>query len=359
MRTQYELEYEQNLTAALAAQLEAEFEGATGMRGFVGARPRSSGEYNVIGTDDRVRVTNTLEIPFRFICCLELLFRPPATPSPTRLRGSGTLISDRHVLTAAHNVLKNLRTINSTWPLNFVRPNHIFVAPARNDQNFPGHFSTVRTARVSPVWQNHAARNVVPPRNSDWALLTLSTPLGTRQPNAPVTMQLPAPPLAWWSHRQFGGQTRIRAYDNAHWQRLRRESLNICGYPADKCRHRPVRGSVTAAEALACANTAVPGDFDTIASPGVVPFVDIGSTQWRSYGRIVNPFDASGLMTYTIDTAPGHSGGPVWINWEGHRNLVGIHTRSGSTANAGVRISEPLLRQLRAWMRADGVQPTF
>ena len=41
MRTQYELEYEQNLTAALAAQLEVEFEAATGMRGFVGARPRS------------------------------------------------------------------------------------------------------------------------------------------------------------------------------------------------------------------------------------------------------------------------------------------------------------------------------
>ena len=354
MRAQYELEYERNLTSALAAELEAEFEAAGGMRGFAGARRHSLADYEIIGNDDRVRVTNTLEIPFRFICCLEVL---SGTSNEIRSRGTGTLISNRHVLTAAHNVDHNVPT--SAFPINYVRPNHIFVAPARNDRNFPGHFSAVQTVRVSPVWQHHAARRIEPPNHSDWALLTLRTPLGTRQPNAPVTMQLPAPPLAWWSHRQFGGQTRIRAFDAAHWQRLRHESLNICGYAGDKCRHRPVKGSST--ETDTCARVAVPGNFRSIAPPGIVPFVDWASTQWRSYGRIVNPLEASGLITYSIDTVGGHSGGPVWINWEGYRNLVGIHTlgRVTPTTNACVRITEPLLRQLRAWMRRDGVQPTF
>lgn len=346
MRPQCELEYERNLASALAAELEAEFEAAAGVGGFAGTR-RSSAEYIVIGTDDRVRVTDTLEIPFRFICCLELLF---GSSNGSRMRGSGTLISDRHVLTAAHNVLSNQPT--SALPINFVRPNSIFVAPARNDRNFPGYFSEVQTARVSPVWQRAASARIEPPNYSDWALLTLRTPLGTRQPNAPVTMQLPAPPLGWWSHRQYGGQTRIRAFDTAHWQRLRRESLNLSGYPVDKCRHRPLKGSLTPDEANACGSVTVPDMED---------FVDQGSTQWRSYGKIINPLDASGLITYSLDSAPGHSGGPIWINWEGYRNLVGIHTWGGRTAttNAGVRITEPLLRQLRAWMRRDGVQPTF
>lgn len=350
MRAQYELEYERNLASVLAAELEAE---------FAGVRGPSSAEYQIIGTDDRVRVTNTLEIPFRFVCCIELRFIHPTTGAVVPLRGSGTLISDRHVLTAAHNALVDMSTKNSSFPINFVRPNSMFVAPARNDRNFPGWFSDVQTARVSPAWQATANRqtaagntaHISPPRQSDWALLTLRTPLGTRQPNAPVTMQLPAPPLAWWSHPQFGGRTRIRAYDNAHWLRLRNESLNISGYPADKCRHRPARGSATPQEIRACANSRVPDMED---------FVDWASTQWRSFGRIVNPFDASGLITYSFDTAGGHSGGPVWLNWEGHRNLVAIHTRRhGTTANAGVRITEPLLRQLRVWMRSDRVQPTF
>ena len=350
MRAQYELEYERNLASALAAELEAE---------FAGLRRGSSAEYQIIGTDDRVRVTNTLEIPFRFVCCIELRFIHPTTNAVFPFRGSGTLISDRHVLTAGHIALVDMSTKNSTFPINWVRPNSMLVAPARNDRNFPGGFSEVQTARVSPVWQATANRqlaagntaHIAAPRNSDWALLTLRTPLGERQPNAPVTMQLPAPPLAWWSHPQFGGGTRIRAYDNAHWHRLRNESLNISGYPTDKCRHRPLRGSATPQEIRACANSRV---------PGMDGFVDWASTQWRSFGRIVNPLDPSGLITYSIDTAPGNSGGPIWLNWEGFRNLVGIHTRrQGTTANAGVRITEPLLRQLRVWMRADNVRPTF
>jgi V8-like Glu-specific endopeptidase len=356
-------QYGRDRISVLAAELEAELEAATwpyrpSTSGFAAAHRRGYGEYEVVGHDDRVRVTNTLEIPFRFVCCLEFVFRHPTTNERTGWRGSGTLISDRHVLTAAHNVLRDMSVTDSTFPINYVFPNQMLVAPARNDRNFPGNFSEVQTARVSPLWQATANRqrtagnrvHIEPPRQSDFALLTLRTPLGAREPNAPVGMQLPAPPLGFWGHPQFGGKTRIRAYNTAMWHKLRNESLNISGYPGDKCRHRTLR-ILTERERDACLKEI----------PGMEPFVDLGSTQWRSYGRIVNPFDPSGLLSYAIDTAAGHSGGPVWLNWEGHRNLVGIHTWAlNSTANAGVRITEPLLRQLRDWMmRLDRVRPTF
>lgn len=321
--------------------------------------PAAEAEGELIGNDDRVRVADTLAIPFRFICCLEFLFTNPTTGDTHPWRGSGTLISDRHVLTAAHNVLRDPSQDVAGFPIGYRRPTRMLVAPARNDRNFPGDSSNVQTARVSPQWQATANRqtaggntaHIPGPRQFDFALLTLASPLGARQPLAPVTMQLPAPPLGWWGHGQFGGKTRIRAYSAELWQRLRNQTVNLSGYPADKCRHRPLIGAATQAELDACQQSRV---------PGMEEFRDWGSTQWRSSGSIVNPLQAPGLVTYNLDSVAGHSGGPIWLNWEGYRNLVAIHTGGFSAAaNRGVRITAPLLQQLRTWMKADRVEPTF
>lgn len=337
---------------------EYEFEAVAAPRG------RGSGEYQIVGNDDRVRVTNTLAIPFRFICCLEFEFNEPASGGTHFLRGTGTLVSDRHVLTAAHNVLRDVSRDDTNFPINYRLPDVMFVAPARNDRNFHGGVAEVQVragaplARVAPLWRANADRqraggnttHLPGPMQADYALLTLSLPLGARVPT-PTSMQLPPPPLGHWGHPRFGGGTRIRAYDSAHWGRLRNETINLSGYPGDKCRHWPLVGSATNAQLRArkC--------FTNI--PGMEPFIDLGSTQWRSTGSILNPAQAPGLITYDLDTATGHSGSPVWLNWEGYRNLVAIHTGESGAVNRGLRITAPILQQLRAWMIADGVRPTF
>ena len=53
----------------------------------------------IIGTDDRVRITNTTQIPWRRICALRITF-----PSGATYRGSGFLIGPRAVATAGHCV---------------------------------------------------------------------------------------------------------------------------------------------------------------------------------------------------------------------------------------------------------------
>ena len=66
-------------------------------------------------------------------------------------------------------------------------------------------------------------------------------------------------------------------------------------------------------------------------------------------------------MTFDAYSAQGHSGGPVWLNWQGYRSLVAVHTGGfprptapfDIIANEGVRITAPLLQQLRAWMRVE------
>jgi len=53
----------------------------------------------IIGTDDRVRISNTTQIPWRRICALRITF-----PSGANYRGSGFLIGPRAVATAGHCV---------------------------------------------------------------------------------------------------------------------------------------------------------------------------------------------------------------------------------------------------------------
>jgi V8-like Glu-specific endopeptidase len=95
----------------------------------------------------------------------------------------------------------------------------------------------------------------------------------------------------------------------------------------------------------------------------------VGTMMWRSFGSVVEPSPPSEprSMTYDLDSFRGQSGGPVWLRWEQFRNLVAVNTGgfpdpadpTRIIANMGVRITEEVLKQLRAWMRADGASPTF
>ncbi|MFF5084627.1 trypsin-like serine peptidase [Actinoplanes sp. NPDC000266] len=329
------------------------------MRNGLGVR--AGQETEIFLPDQRSLVTNTLRTPFRFVCCLGWEVADPHTGGRFLVRGSGTLIGERHVLTAAHNVLEDYSN-RTPLPMRYIWSANMQVAPARNDRQLLGHASTVRRMRVSPLWRaaaNRQTRNgntqrVFGPAAGDFALLTLDAPLGSRFPPV-VTMALPPPPLGWWGHPRFGGTTRIRAYDADVLRRLRRENVlvNHAGYPVDKCRDQPPRGSATPADLAAC----------TGHIPDMPEWLDQGSTQWLSTGRLLDP----ARMTFDLDAARGQSGGPVWLNWEGHRNLVAVFTGGSPrdvapfdiVANQGVRITEPILRQLRTWMRADRADPGF
>src|SRR5262245_8739324 len=72
-------------------------------RGRQVSRMFGEAEMELVGNDNRQPVSNTTDVPFRWMCALDLLFPDPDKPSKfLAFRGSGTLISPRHVLTAGH-----------------------------------------------------------------------------------------------------------------------------------------------------------------------------------------------------------------------------------------------------------------
>lgn len=301
--------------------------------------PSVAFEHEILGNDDRILVPNTTAVPFRFICCIESIFTNPGG-APIRLRGSGTLISDRHVLTAAHLVLANVPQLGGR-----VRPASIVVSPGRNGTQMPFAASaTVIDAnrpRIRPEWVT------APNTQFDFALLTLQRPLGA-----------PSRGLGFWGQTPLGDNTRIRAIDVGRLQNL---TVNLSGYPVDKCLNRPPGRPATQAELNACNNGVT----------GPIGFFNnrVGTTQWRSLGRIIDTSPATEPLsiTFDLDTAVGHSGGPVWVNWNGFRNLVAVNTGGfprptapfDIIANMGVRITPAVLTQLRAWMRLDNVSANF
>jgi len=257
------------------------------------------------------------------------------------LRGSGTLISDRHVLTAGHNVFDSLarypEAVEAGLAVGRFRPNFIAAAPGQNGRQRPFGISPVVTARASPAWDATAAIQ------SDFALLTLRDSLGSA-PHA----ALGGRPLGYWGHKALGGGTRIRPLTPAT---LARKAVNTSGYPRDKCGAAPSGRSATAAEMAAC------------------DILDKGSVQFRSFGSVTHsPAPGFPLMFgHDLDTADGQSGSPTWLRWRDFRNLVGVH-RGGLPrdkpprdviASLDVRITEGVLDRLRRWIRLDGMSPTF
>jgi V8-like Glu-specific endopeptidase len=312
-----------------------------------------SGEFEFIGLgDERSLVTNPLAVPFCFICWVEAVSPTfnPVGPKARFLRNSGTIVSARHVLTAAHNVLPGPSPTMLTLGQTIAR-----VAPRRHGRALLGGISEVTMIRVAPQWLGTADPQV------DFALLTLEHDLGTAiikqpkvGPNATIDLETPGGTgsakviqtgdgqFGFWGHKQLGGGTRIIPRTTND---LRGQPLNHAGYPNDKCRDKPSSGSGTMVQLAAC------------------PSIDRGSMQWAtSDGVVVDPAPstAPGLLLHNLDTKSGQDGGPIWLHWQGFRNLVAIHTGDFSAiANKSVRITEPLLRQLRKWMREDRVEPTF
>jgi V8-like Glu-specific endopeptidase len=71
-------------------------------------------------------------------------------------------------------------------------------------------------------------------------------------------------------------------------------------------------------------------------------------TQWFHAKKLADVGDR--VLTYTIDTAGGQSGAPVWIKYaDGGRYGVGIHTNGHITGNSATRINQAVFDNIKYW----------
>jgi V8-like Glu-specific endopeptidase len=96
---------------------------------------------------------------------------------------------------------------------------------------------------------------------------------------------------------------------------LRAAQLTVCGYPDDK----PV------------------------------------GTQWQHTHTLAALDDLT--LTYTMDTAGGQSGSPVWLEENGKPYGVGIHTYGGVVSNSATRINRNVLADVERWLAAAASGP--
>jgi V8-like Glu-specific endopeptidase len=265
-----------------------------------------------IDGDQRQQVMNTLAVPYRWVCSIDI------RRGNVLSRGTGLLIGARHVLTAAHNI----------YDQRGARPDTVYVAPARNGRSSPlGRYLVSGFTTTAAFLRNRRTGS-----RFDFALLTLAKEVGLHTFRVLEDRQ-----LGWWGNPTLGQGTSLQPLRPAF---LESKDVVVCGYPGDKCGAQPYD------PATGCSSQ------------------DHATTLWSNFGPAHFAPGLDGILLHAADTAKGQSGSPVWIRFrDGSRRLVGVHTMPHRVwdANTGklqvlrhnrsVHLSADVVALIQGWIR--------
>ncbi|HWS62717.1 MAG TPA: trypsin-like peptidase domain-containing protein, partial [Steroidobacteraceae bacterium] len=236
-------------------------------------------------------VSDSFAVPFRWIAKISI-FKGNKFDS----HGSGVLISDRHVLTAAHVLDDVIRS-----PGQF----HLEVNLALDARDSLGPYRAAKAPDIAPKYDPANKDDV----DNDFAIITLDRPV-----DRGTAKRLNGAPLCFWGSSSCAAGTTSVPVDPST---LLRQMAYTAGYPGN-------RG---------------------------------GNTMWCFSGMLASVPPQSPIMVYTGETTEGQSGSAVWIEQDGKRNLVGIAVARGNV-NRVLRITWGVVEQLNEWMlRAEKPTP--
>jgi V8-like Glu-specific endopeptidase len=292
----------------------------------------------VIGGGARQRVRDSDKAPYRWICALDLYFPPPPGGTVQLQRGTGLLISSRHVLTAAHNVLVH-------------------------DDRDPNNIKKIRALRITVhpgldgtkvLGKQRAPAGAIELTPGDWWVPPQFDPKGDLAWDfALLTLPKDLPPVhgmtyGYWGDARYAPRTKIVAVKPSE---LVGQPVLLSGYPADKCKKD---------SCAPCVKAQVTSTFNWDL---VRDKKGWASTQWEAGGS-VQPSPAPGLILHDADACAGMSGSPIWQENKGDLELVAVHT-GGPVVNINIQFNRgiPLVAQLldllRQRMLSDGERAKF
>ena len=291
----------------------------------------------ILGGENRVMVGDTLGVPNRWICAIDVVTRNPDYPkkgSPLQIkaRGTGVLIGPRYVLTALH-VLGTLDANNQLQEVHSLQ-----VSPARNGDNTKSPFGAIKTTsiRVPPerivrftVGQGKQTTTVTQRMRDDYALIILPKNIDG------LTCRKMRGSLGYW-----GRDTSIAVVSRLEPRDINGQSGVVTGYPGDTCGTNILTGTKAEKERK-------------IDDCWLRRNDEWASRQWKDVGTMQVPADVR-LVHHTADTFKGESGGPICLTRAQTLHLVGIHTDEDTPQrNKGMRVTRRMLEDLVGWINTD------